>query len=294
MSLRHACVSLFAMVIATMSIAQSSPEDDDKEGGVIGTGISGTVTALGSIEVNDLQVAFDPALPLATAAGDMSAAALKPGHVVAVAAKHDGQVWQAQTIRQVHAMIGPVEVVSDGYIQVLSTRVNLAAPIGEIAVGDWVAVSGMWQGEQLLASRIDHAEPGLARISGTYFAAPDTQPPRIGGTRLFGLSDTGTPGMFLSAAGDPVAGGLAVTERSEGLFGPAVDLMLVEGYFSQPRADGLYTVLGSGLVAFTDQPDMIDMTVRTLMCGKDGRLLSPAEVETLATQNPIVRELGCR
>ena len=294
MFLRHAVFVLFAIIVATMSIAQSSHNDDDKEGGVIGTGISGTVTALGSIRVNDLVVEFDPELELQSASLGMSAVDLRPGHVVAVVAEYVDEVWRAHSIRQVHALIGPVEALADDHLVVLSTRVELTAPIGALTVGDWVAVSGMWQGDLVLASRVDPTSPGIAQISGSYFGAPDTQPARIGGTQLFDLDDVGEPGAFLTAEGDPVPGGLTVRRRDPGLLDPKVDLVLVEGYFSQPRPDGLYTVLGSGLVAFTDQPEMIDTTVRTIICGRDGQLLSAAEVEMLSAQNPIVRQLGCR
>ncbi|MCB2136571.1 MAG: hypothetical protein KDE08_11615 [Rhodobacteraceae bacterium] len=54
------------------------------------------------------------------------------------------------------------------------------------------------------------------------------------------------------------------------MFDAGVGVVQAEGYLSPPRAAGMYTLLGSGLIAYTDRPEMIDATERSLRCGYGG------------------------
>ena len=77
----------------------------EKEGGIIGTGVLGQVTALGSIYVNGLHITFSPDIVLE---GAQDVKDLLPGMTVAVSVQNDNGVWVAHSIRRVSSLVGPV------------------------------------------------------------------------------------------------------------------------------------------------------------------------------------------
>lgn len=281
-------------VMLSLTTALPATEDADREGGIIGTGIVGTITHLGSIHVNGQHIRFDPGQAVEGTALPITADDLLPGHTVAVVVRPDGLDWQAVHLRQVLPLVGPVTAISGAEATVLGTAVDLSGIETRVQPGDWIAVSGLWQQGRVNASRVDLLPPDheTARISGTYLGKDADGRDRIGDTALTGLETRHlSPGDLVRAEGQPGADGLGVIRLETRLFELPVGVVQIEGYYSPPQPDGLYTVLGSGLVAFTDQPGMITEEERVVRCGGNGQLGSPSanaplpdEIANAATQ----------
>ncbi|MBL4813696.1 MAG: hypothetical protein JKX69_15365 [Rhodobacteraceae bacterium] len=287
---------LFALALILSPLSLFA-QDGEREGGIIGTGIYntgifGTITALGSIYVNGQHVLLDPVMPVASAASDMTASDLRPGHIVAIVVVQAGDVWQALHIRQIMPLLGPVEALSETHITVLGTQVELSGPLSA-ELGDWVAVSGLWRAQTVVASLVETvAEPPFARISGSYFGTNEDGNDLIGDTVIIGLqTEHLREGDFVRAIGHPVPGGLEVTALETDMFGGAVGIVQAKGYLSAPRPSGLYTVLGTGLVAYTDMPAMINTQISSIRCGENGGLggLDPEDSE----RQELLTSLNC-
>lgn len=266
-------------------------EKDEPEGGILGTGIVGTITRLGSIYVNDQHIRFDRSLIVADSLGPAgSVADLRPGHTVAVVAQPEGADWRAAYIRQIYPVVGPVEAVRGNRIEVLGTRVVLPTGTAVPEVGTWVAVSGLWRDNRVVATRVDAVPEALreARVSGTFLGRTAGGDVRVGGSRISGIEPRHLrPGMLVRSYGQPVPGGIAANRLETRLVDVPVGVIQVEGYFSPRRADGLYTILGSGLVAYSDDPNMVDRSRREVRCGQSGQL------DDTSTDSGVVARLQC-
>ncbi|MCG7495217.1 hypothetical protein [Thalassobius sp. Cn5-15] len=256
-------------------------------------GVYGTITALGSIYVNGHHIALDKELTVRGSPVVEQAADLRTGHTVAVvvgrvdppavhAARDSAAVhWQALDIRHVMPLVGPVQAIDVEGITVMGTRVALPEGGEAPKVGTWVAVSGLWQsgalGDKVIASRLDVLPAGVdrrARISGSFEGLKPDGSLWIGGTQITGIMPQHlSEGMRLRITGTPVEGGLQASQIEAGLFGAEVGVQHVEGYYSAPAADGRYTVLGSGLIAYTERPQMIVTSQRVLRCGQGQSLI---------------------
>jgi len=297
-------MNAFARVLAAiltsvlLSVPAQARDDEEREGGIIGTGIVGTVADLGSIHVNGQRIRFDSEMPVSGSVTPMTASDLRPGHTVAVIVVHEDDGWQATHIRKVLPLVGQVTAIGGEELTILGTQVAIADVQADINIDDWVAVSGLWRGSQVLASWIDVLDGvgHLARLSGSYMGADQAGNMRVGGSNVSGLDPQSLqPGTLLRVAGEPEAGGITAVILETGLFDDPVGLVQVQGYFSQPQANGFYTILGSGLVAHTDQPEMIDPGRRVIQCGTMGRLGDVAPPDgTDADQNAFLWvELNC-
>lgn len=284
-----------AAAAVLFSVGQTFAQDsEEREGGIVGTGIVGVITELGSIYVNGQKIEITNDLQVTGSVPGIAADELKPGLTVAVVVRLEGDIWRAEHIRQVLPLVGPVEAIGDGMLTVLGTQVDLGALPLNATIGDWVAVSGLWKSERVSASSIDLLPDwqGPAEVSGTYFRPATGQPDRIGRTEISGISPRHlSSGDFARITGSPVPGGIEAERLESGVFDARVGVVQVEGFYSEPKPDGLYTVLGSGLIAFTDRPGMIDLASRTIQCGIDGKLgefssstLSPEEIEAVRTK----------
>lgn len=268
---------VLAAILAWVLIfgAAQARDDEEREGGIIGTGIVGTVADLGSIHVNGQRIRFDDAMPVSGSVSPMTAKELKAGHTVAIIAVHDKDGWHARHIHKVLPLVGQVSAVDSAEVTVLGTRVAITQVQADVNVGDWVAVSGLWRGARVLASQIDvlEGDDHQARLSGSYLGADPDGRTTVGGSVVSGIEPQHLqPGDVLRISGKPQVGGLAAVTMETGLFDEPVGLVQVQGYYSQPQSNGLYTILGSGLVAYTDQPEMIDTGQVVIQCGTMGRL----------------------
>lgn len=263
------------LALALPGQAETKKAEEEREGGIVGTGIVGTIQSLGSIIVNGRRITFDDTLMVPTPMGAKPAPALRPGETVAVNAQPDGADWKASGIALMLPLLGPAEV-AEGRLTILGSDIvtegaDLSDAGGPLASGTWYAVSGLWQDRRVIATRIERVEPGTAQISGTYFPteAPDSF--RVGGTTVTGLDlQHVSTGDVVSVRGTFGAAGLEAEDVRVGLFDGPMGMILSEGYLSPPMPGGLYTVLGSGLVAYTDNPGMIDPLAPGLFCAPAG------------------------
>lgn len=283
--LRNSFKVLALLMLATGSAAQ---EQEEREGGIIGTGIRaagiyGTITELGSIYVNGNHILLQQDQRVREGVALDRATDLRPGHTVAVTAEKDASGhWQARDIRQILPLVGPVTHMQDDTLRVLGTLVELGGVLGSqnLQVGDWVAVNGLWQEDRVVASRLEIVPESkrVARVSGS-FLGYDEQHLRIGGTVVHDLiPEHLRQGDQVTVYGVPTTDGIAATRLERGLFQYGIGLIQVEGYYSIPAPNGIYTVLGSGLIAFTDQPQMISTKTSVLRCGSQGSLLARESV----------------
>ncbi len=296
MSWKH---TLSALIASTFLIAPTTGlTEEEREGGILGTGIVGTITRLSSIIVNGQRITFPPDLPVKNELGPLIASQLVPGDTVAVVASLTGATWKAQNIRRIIPIIGPVsEVNSDETgitLEVMGTLVRLPElTTPTVKRGDWVAISGLWQDEDVVATRVEVIPPRQhAVITGSNLSVGASRISKIGNTLIAGIIPKHIqPGDVIQVTGAPEAGSIHATSLETGIFGGEVGLVQAEGYLSPPSSTGLYTLLGSGMVAFTNQPDMIDETAKVLVCGYNGKLGSdPAK----AANPELLEKLGCR
>ena len=281
---------------ALLALPGLAQESEDREGGIIGTGIVGIVTQLGSIWVNGQHIRFDPDLPVRDGLGLDRAADIQPGHTVAVVATPDGADWRARDIRQVLPLVGPVSAVEGAQLQILGTTVHAEGPVTDVSPGDWIAGSGLWRGDGIEASRLDRlpADWSRAQITGTYLG-DDPDGLRIGGTQIAGLVPQHLqPGDVIRVFGTAGPEGLRADRLEKGLFTEPVQLVQAEGYVSPPRADGLYTVLGSGLLSYTDRPDEMDTALRMRTCGTGAPMVTGARpADPDGAMRDLTLRLGC-
>ena len=293
MNLLRTIVWLFAAL--WLSIATAAEPDEEKEGGILGTGIVGTISGLGSIVVNGQTIEFDPGLAIRDGVTAATADALALGHTVAVVAQKADGAWRAVSIRQVLPLVGPVTIDADGQPRVLGTQIVLHSGEESLMSGDWVAVSGLWQDRQVVASRLEKLASGqTARIEGSILDQAADRPLVVGDTRIAGIVPRHAEiGDVVRAFGAVSQGGLEATRLETGLFLETPSIVLVEGYLSPPGPAGVYTLLGSNLIAFTQNPTMIDTRIRQFGCGHSGELDATLPADATTPGANIVEILDC-
>lgn len=94
------------------------------------------------------------------------------------------------------------------------------------------------------------------------------------------------PGDLVRVVGQPTHDGIRAERLEAGLFAGAVGVVQVQGYYSEPQSSGLYKVLGSGLIAYSDQPEMIDPNTLVIRCGDGSGLIIVGSIDAFA-------QLGC-
>ncbi len=244
---------LIAMLICAMPLWAQQ-----KEGGIIGTGILGQITALGSIYVNGLHIEFADDMTLEGTADQDD---LTPGMTVAAAIRKSSAGWEATAVRRVPVLVGPIT----GPGQVMGVTVTGMA----VPVSGWVSIDGFWNAGGVVATRVQTTPPGLAETTGPYGSGRRVGDITFRGIEPLHLDD----GQIVTIKGRFEDGGLAVTSLQRGLFaGAEPSLILAEGYLSTPDPAGMYRLIGAGVVAYTDRPGMIDPTERTIRCAIDGRM----------------------
>ena len=219
------------------------------EGGIGGTGIVGVVTALGSVVVAGQRVALAPDTAVTDAFGARRAADLSPGHSLTVeaAAGPDGLI--ARRVHITEPVIGPVEAVeADGRgLRVAGVAVRLEPGVTAAArAGMRVAVSGLWDGTRVVASRIERRAPdGPVALAGT--VAPGG---RVAGVAIApGAARLPPAGRFVTVTGRLSGTGLGARRIAAGRFtaaaGPLARL-IVEGYLEPDVAPPGYRLSGLG------------------------------------------------
>lgn len=274
--------------LTLMSLTAAPAADDEREGGLSGTGIVGEITALGSIVVNGQRIALDEDLTVASALGTNSANLLAPGDIVAVAVALGETGWTATAITQKHALIGPVSDSKEGSFTVLGVPVAWS---GSTTPGTWVAVSGFWTPDGINATRVQDVEQrDTVSLHGSYRAPSDASDAMVGTVELnIAPLHHADEGDVIRVTGVLEGDNIVVTDIHNGLFEHPVALVLAEGYLTSVAPSGHYTVAGSGLSAYTENQQSIMTTERIRVCGLEGRLGS-LDARDFAHQ---IESLGC-
>jgi len=270
-----AILSLSFLSIAPVQANAVEKPKEDREGGIIGTGIVGIISELGSIIVNGQRVTFPPDAMARSVIGNRMATSLTPGETVVLVAQQMPMDWQAESIHLHYPVIGPV-ALDDGALTVLGVDLDLSNALDETHLmspalknGDWIAVSGLWRGETLMVSKLTAIDPQKSgTLSGSYMpGSPDMFV--IGGAAVDGIDLSHVqPGDHVTVTGVPTPTGLDAKTVHIGLFAEPMHRVIAQGYMSEPTPTGLYTILGSGVVSFTDQPQMIDTQTAGVFCIK--------------------------
>jgi hypothetical protein len=158
----------------TGRVAKHSEGSGAGGSGIGGTGIVGTITAFGSIWVNDAHIHFNESTPITINQTPATSGELQLGQVVAVNSSADGDAYYAKTIDIVHEVVGPVDALSPSSqtLEILNQTVLIKDDTvifstlaqnefdpNQIISGSYIEVSGLRQDDgDIVASRIDIIE----------------------------------------------------------------------------------------------------------------------------------------
>lgn len=225
------------------------------QGGIGGTGIVGTLTDFSSLMVNGLRVETDAQTTITNAYGPAPETALAIGQSLTLEAEARPDGLLARRVHITHPLIGRTEIVDRdaGIFRVAGIEVRLepGAP-AEFDAGARVAISGLWRGSAVVATRIDRlTEDGLSVIAGDIAATTGQSSRSMGGRPV--ILPPGTeipePGTFVTVLGRATGSAFEARTVTPGRFvgaaGP-LQRLSVEGYLD-PVADApFFRVSGLG------------------------------------------------
>ena len=266
-------------------IQAAADHSADREGGIGGTGIFGSITGLGSIHVNGQDIEIPRGLPVRSVLGVKNERDLQVGDVVAVSAEFDDDDLVASGVTLFTPLVGPVTGLEPGtgLLEVMGTRVvletdtamtdgrtNEPVRLDEIQIGQNVVVSGIWRRELVLATRVTRLSgPQIPVMSGQISRSGAVA--RIGGTSLI-ASDI-RENQFATAFGRFVNGGFVAARidyNPLGVFRTPVETLVVEGVLSPNPNDPGYHLSGFGLPLDPASPIQRDTESRSLFIGTYG------------------------
>ncbi|MEM7058873.1 MAG: DUF5666 domain-containing protein [Pseudomonadota bacterium] len=235
-------------------------------GGIGGTGIVGVVTDFGSIIVNGLRIETNAETEVTDAFGRVDAESLQIGHSLTVEAATVDGALVARRVHISHPVIGQVEQVKGRTAMVAGVPAVLeSSGLGTWKRGQWVAVSGLWRGTQVIASRIDPvAKPTVSVIAGVIGQSDLGGALTVGGRSVAFGADLPGIGTFATVGGaldgDRFDPQWITPGRFFGSAGPLNDLS-IEGYLEPAAKAPFFTLSGLGhsfdrdakLAALTDK-----------------------------------------
>lgn len=242
-----------ASVSACMAPMRVGEVKREPEGGIGGTGIVGTLTDFGSLVINGLVVELTDGTRVTDAFGAVEASALGIGQALTIeAAMVDGSL-SAQRVHVTHPVIGTVSAVeaSGKSAMVAGIRVVMErAAIGALVAGQRVAVSGLWQNDLVVASRIDPVDPTGPDVIAGAVRLSRGEGLRIGGQRILGLAVTPpADGSFATFIGQGGTGGFVARDFTGGRFtgaaGP-ISRLSIEGYLEPADTAPFFAISGLG------------------------------------------------
>lgn len=223
------------------------------KGGIGGTGIVGTLTDFGSLIVNGLRIELPRGLTVETALGRIDQQNLAIGHSLTVEAEDDGARMVARRVAIAHPVIGPIQAITNGgrLISVAGIPVQVTPDmiVGRI-VGETVAVSGVWRGSAVVASRLDFVEAATQAVVAGTVRRNATDGWTIGSIAV-DLPPDAEPseGAYATATGQPNGPRFRIASYSEGRFtgaaGP-LEALSVEGYLAPTAEAPFHTIDGLG------------------------------------------------
>lgn len=289
---RSILMSLGLILLAASAGAQET--DEPREGGVTGTGITVVIGQSGLVEIAGRAVDYPVDMPINSVLGPSTAQALQAGDTVAVSVSPTGEGWRAQGINQILPLVGPVSSQTTTTVMVMGTvvaRPDVSPPVSD---GDWIAVSGFWRGNGVVATRLDVVAPQPnGYMQGTYQQTA-TGAGRVGNSQLTGaIPKDLQDGDVIRITGTPTDNGIAAQSIQTGLFGEKVQTVLAQGYLSIPDDSGNYSLLGSGITSRTARPEMIDPQTFVTVCGIDGNMLVADQITDDLQNADLLAGLGC-
>lgn len=232
-------------------IAWPQSTERELEGGIGGTGIVGVLTDFGSLIVSGNRVQTDDQTRFSDGFGPLVQSDLRVGDSLTIEAAGPAEALVARRVHVTHPLVGTIASLSQaGSVTVNGVSVRAPGGLAGLRVGDRVAVSGLWRGTEVIASRITLTETTEDLISGDValgFGSLRVGPVRLRGRGIAGLSD----GSFASATGrfDPDSGIFRVTNltiaRFVGAAGPLARLS-IEGFLAPTRSAPGYRISGLG------------------------------------------------
>ncbi len=298
---RVLAISSIVTLVAFPVPATEKETEESREGGIVGTGIVGAITELGSIYVNGQHIVFPDGLKLTSPLGERTADSLVPGETVAAEAVFADGKWTSGSINHYLPITGPVEAADTGKLTVMGSEIAVRRDTDFVGfgkgeqpeTGDWIAVNGLWNGNTVVATRIVKIEPqSQARIVGTYRRGEDGDAGKVGGTRVLGIKLRHVrPGDALTVHGMPEETALQTETVTIGLFAGPVGDILMEGYLSQPDLEGIYTIYGSGVMAYAGPDPMTVSTERGLYCASSADRKPIVQITSLPEEGPDRRQL---
>lgn len=249
---RRAMLTLGVAAAALPGVVMAQATRPDVEGGIGGTGIVGLLTDFGSLIVAGNYVRTNSSTRYSDGFGPLREGNLQLGDSLTVEAAGPENALIAKRVHVTHPLVGAITQVSGNgrRITVNGVEVRLDGRLRGFGVGDRVAVSGLWRGAIVQASRLARARSANDLVAGDVNRSGGTT--RVGAVPVRG-SGTGSParGSFASIVGqfDPQTGVLrarrVVTQRFVGAAGPLVRLS-VEGYLDPSSSAPGYRVAGLG------------------------------------------------
>ncbi|MEM8775195.1 MAG: hypothetical protein AAGF53_09185 [Pseudomonadota bacterium] len=246
---------------------------DEKEGGIIGTGVVGQITGLDEFEVSGMRFNLPQNIELN---GVERMDELRMGMTLVLQAAPDGNEWQATQIKRMPTLTGP----KTGPGEVMGVQI-----LGELPDADFVTVDGFWSKSGVVASHTSSSVAETQMVNGVY----DATSRKVGLIRVKGNIPTDqSDGKLVTVFGEFQDGVLIVERFDTDLFvGVAPDLLLVEGYFSPPNDENEIALNGVAYSTMEAENDL-DMTQRVRRCSLRGRTdfsLSELSEDEVATIN---------
>lgn len=258
---------------ALFLLALSAPLfGNEKEGGIIGTGVVGQITSTDQFEVSGMRFNLPSDLNLK---GVENLSDLRVGMTLVLEAAPEGDAWQATQIKRMPTLTGP----KTGPNEVMGVPI-----IGEVPEGDVVTVDGFWSKTGLVASYTSVSTAETQMANGVYNAASQT----VGTIDVRGnLPNAQADGKTVAVFGQFQNGVLVVETFDVGLFMAGMpDLLLVEGYFSRPDENNEIVLNGVARSTMAAEQS-INMNQRVRRCALRGRVdfsmgeLSDDEIATV-------------
>lgn len=245
-------MTLSAAAVLAPGFGKAQSNTREVEGGIGGTGIVGLVTELAALSVAGSRLTVDQNTTFTDAIGSVSRNELALGDSVTVEAFGASGALTARRVNLTYPLVGNVADISASRrsFNVNGATVQMQAGGISFAEGTRIAVSGLWRGNAVVATRLKKVAPGLDVIAGDVTR-------RIAGTQIGPLRVTGqnigraADGSFANALGrfDAANNRFAISSfenaRFLGAAGP-LKRLAIEGYLEPTGSAPGFRISGLG------------------------------------------------
>lgn len=264
-------IRTFVFILAFMLASQLFA--DEKEGGIIGTGVVGQITGLDQFEVSGMQFDFAPDIELK---GVRALEDLRLGMTLALSTGREGEAWQIKTLERIPAMSGPITAAGE----VMGIPVD-----GVLPTSGSVRLDGFWSEDGIVVSHVTEIEEDGAQVTGIYDGDGKVGQVPVLGEDLIDFAE----GQTLTVSGRFVDGAILADTVMQGPFmDTSPDLILLEGFYHPMPATDSLSLHGIAVASAASEQDVgFDTLVRR--CALYGRTdflrstLTSSEEETVSS-----------